>query len=99
MISKGQGEGLTTQVCRASGPMDEKLNYLFPWTSKIRNSTGDIGQFCILCSKGFPTMCRRSLLDAGYAASSKVIQGTEVDGTLGNVVEQETISTRGFPFR
>ena len=39
------------------------------------------------------------LLDTGCAASSKVIQDTEVGGRVvgmsGNVVEQETISTRG----
>ena len=42
---------------------------------------------------------RGQLFDAGCAASSKAIQGTEVSGTSGNVVEQETISTRGSPFR
>ena len=39
------------------------------------------------------------LLDAGCAASSKVIQHTEVGGPSDNVVKQETNSTRGFPFR
>ena len=38
----------------------------------------------ILCSINF-------LLDAGCAASSKVIQGTEVGAMSGNVVEHETI--------
>ena len=38
------------------------------------------------------------LFDAGFATSSKVIQGREVDGMSGNYAEQETISMRGFLF-